>query len=289
VWLRGTKIELIRSIGERNINAGVKTLLQTAQDSDSKVRLESFKVLKEVSTVQDLPALIELLLKAQSQAERTEGEKTVASVARKQSDSNRQADAVLAVLPSVKDVQGRCSLLSVLGKIGDDNSLEVLRSALKDENVNIQDAAVRALSEWPSPAPIADLLDVAQNSDNNVHRILALRGFIRLIGLESDRPADETVNLYKQAIRLGEQDTSLQRQALSGLANVKSIAALQMAAEYLEDTALQQEAELAVVEIAGVTLRSHPKETKAALQKVVQNTKSDLVREKAQKVLKRIE
>ncbi len=282
-----TKIELIRSIGERNIYTGVKTLLETAQDSDSKVRVESFKVLKEVATGQDLPALIERLLKAQSQAERKEAEKTVAAVAHKIDDKSRQAEAVLAVLTSVKEVQGRCSLLSVLGKIGDDNSIEVLRTALKDEDVKIQDAAIRALSEWPSPVPLTDLQDVTENSDNNVHRILALRGFIRLIGLDSDRPAEETVNLYKQAMNLA-PDATLKRQVLSGLANVKSIDALQMAAEYLDDSTLQQEAELSVVKIAGATHRSHPKETEAALQKVIQNTKSDSVREEAQKVLKKI-
>ncbi len=291
----GTKIELIRSIGGRNICAGAKTLLEAAQDlsddgqdSDSKVRRESFKVLKEVAGPEYLPQLIEILIKLQSESERKEAEKTVAAVAHKVSDKSKQAEAVLVALPSVKDVDGRCSLLSVLGKIGDDSSIGVLRTSLKDEDAKIQDAAIRALSEWPSPVPLTDLQDVAENSDNNVHRILALRGFIRLIGLESDRPAEETVNLYKQAMTLA-PDATLKRQVLSGLADVKSPDALQMAAEYLEDTTLQQEAELSVVKIAGAIHRSHTQEVKAVLQKVVQNTKSDSVREEAQKILKKID
>jgi len=283
----GTKIELIRSVGGRNICAGAKTLLETAQDSDSKVRRESFKVLKEVAGPEYLPQLIENLIKLQSESERKEAEKTVAAVAHKISDKSKQAEAVLAALPSVKDVDGRCSLLSALGKIGDDNSIEVIREALKDDDAKIQDAAIRALSEWPSSLPLTDLQDVAQKSDNNVHRILALRGFIRLIGLDSDRPVEETVKLYKKAMTLA-PDATLKRQVLSGLADVKSLDALQTAAEYLEDTTLQQEAELAVVKIAGAIRRSHAKEVKAVLQKVVQNTKSDSVREEAQKMLKRI-
>lgn len=282
-----TKIELIRSVGERNISTGVKTLLETAQDSDSKARRESFKALKEVAGPEYLPQLIDILIKLQSESERKEMEKTVAAVANKISDKNKQADAVLTALSKVKEVDGRCSLLGVLGKIGDDNSIEVLRKALKDEDAKIQDAAIRALSEWPSALPLNDLQELAQKSDNNVHRILALRGFIRLIGLESDRPAEKTVNLYKKAMDLA-SDATLKRQVLSGLADVKSLDAMQMAAEYLEDAVLQQEAELSVVKIAAAIRRSHAKEVKAVLQKVVQNTKSDSVREDAQKILQRI-
>lgn len=286
----GTKIELIRSVGERSISAGAKTLLETAQDpnSNSKVRLESFKVLKEVAGPEYLPAMVELLIKLQDESECDEAEKTIAAVAHKISDKSKQAEAVLAALPSAKDVQGRCSLLRVLGKIGDDNSIGVLREALKDEDAKIQDAAIRALSEWPGSLPLTDLLDVAQKSDNNVHRILALRGFIRLIGLESDRPVEETVNLYKQAMSLA-SDATLKRQVLSGLADVKSLDAMQMAAEYLEDTTLQQEAELSVVKIAEAIRRSHAQQVKDVLQKIVENTKSDSVREDAQKTLRRID
>lgn len=284
----GVKIELIRSIGERNISSGTKTLLETAQDSDGKVRLESFKVLKDIAGPENLPAMVELLLKLQGDSERKEAEKTVAAVANKVSDKSKRAEAVLAVLPSVKDVNGRCSLLSVLGKIGDDSSIEVLRKALKDEDAGIQDAAIRALSEWPSSLPLTDLQDVAQKSDNNVHRILALRGFIRLIGLDSDRPAEETVNLYKKAMTLA-PDATLKRQVLSGLVDIKSLDAMQVAADYLDDATLQQEAELSVVKIAEAIHRSQPQQVKDVLQKVVQTTKSDSVREEAQKILKKID
>ncbi len=284
----GDKIELIYSIGQRNINAGVETLLETAKDSDRKIRLESFKVLKVVAGPEYLPALIELLMDLQSESDRDEAEKTIAAVAHKISDKNRQAEAVLAVLPAVNEVQQRCSLLRVLGKIGDDSSIAVLRTALKDGDVKVQDAAIRALSEWPSPAPIADLQEVVQGTDNKVHRILALRGFIRLIGLDSDRPVEETISLYKQAMNLA-PDVSLKKRVLSGLANVESLDALQMAVEYLNDTDLRQEAELAVVSIAEAVQNSHPQQTETILQEIIENTKSDSVREAAQELLTKVE
>jgi len=281
------KVELIRSVGERNIIAGVQTLLKTAQDPDSKVQRESFKVLKVIADQKYLPALVELLLNIKSTSVHSEAEKTIAAVAHKIEDKNRQAEAVLAALPSVQDTPKRCWLLSVLGRIGDDSALPELRKALNNGGAKEQDAAIRALSDWPNSKPLNDLLKIAKTSDNQIHRILALRGFVRLLGLESDRPAKETIKLYRQAMDLAPSIPE-KIMVLSGLANVKSLAALEMAASYLQDEALQQEVEVAVVKITEGTFESHPQQTKDILNKLIQTSKNDSLRQQAQKIVKQI-
>jgi len=286
-----TKVELISSIGERNISGGASTLLQTAQDSDRGVRLESLRVLKTVAGRQDLPALVTLLLNLKSDSDRTDAEKTIAAVAHKIPDKNRQAEAVLAVLPSVesvKDVRGQCSLLSVLGKIGDNTALPSLRSVLGSQDAKLQDAAIRALSEWPTAEPTPDLLKVAESSENKVHRILALRGFVRLLGLESGRPAEETIAMYKKAMNLA-PDVVEKKRVLSGLGNTESFAAMQMAASYLQDEALRQEAEFAVVKIAEGIYGSYPQESKDVLKKIIQASVNESLKEQAQEVINQIE
>jgi len=76
---------------------------------------------------------------------------------------------------------------------------------------------------------------------------------------------------------------------LSGLANIKSLAALEMAASYLQDTALQQEAEVAVVKIAEGIYTNHPQQTNDVLNKIIQTSKNDSLRQKAQEILKTID
>ena len=281
------KVELVRGIGQRNITAGNGILLTTATDKDRSVRRESIKVLKTIAGPNDLPALVKMLIGVQSSADRREAEKTVTAVAHKISDESKQAQAVLAVLPSVEDVTTRCSLLRVLGKIGDSSALGILREGLKDKNDTVKETCIRALAEWPTAEPLADLLKVVQATDNKLHHVLALRGFVRMIGLDSSRTAQETIGMYKQAMSLA-SDTSEKKMVLSGLSNVKLLAALQMAAGYLEDKALQQEAEVAVVKIAEASIESHPAESKAALQKVVQISKNDFLREQAKKLIGKI-
>jgi len=277
------KVELIRSMGERNITAGVQTLLNTARDPDSKVQRESFKVLKVIADEKYLPAMVELLLKVESASVRSEAEKTIAAVAHKIEDKNRQAEAVLAALPEVADTPKRCSLLSVLGRIGDDSALPAIHKALNSGSVEEQDAAIRALSGWPNPKPLNDLLKITKTSDNEIHRILALRGFVRLLGLKSDRPPEETNKMYEQAMDLA-PSVPEKRMVLSGLANVKSLAALEMAASYLKDETLQQEAEVAVVKIAEGTFESHPQQTKDILNKIIHTIKNDSLRHQAKKI-----
>jgi len=283
-----TKVELISSIGRRNIKAGVPTLLETAKSSDRKVRIESLRVLKVVAGPEHLPALVELLINAKSSSDRTKAVKTIAAVAHRIEDKNRQAASVLAVLPSVKESAARCSLLNVLGRIGDNSALPVLIASLKDENVDIQTAAIRALADWPSPEPLDELLKVAEKSDNKVHRILALRGFVRLLGLASDRPDKETIEMYKKAMSLA-PNASEKKKVLSGLANTKSPAAMQMVAGYLDDEALSVEAGAALISIAGGIYADYPEQVKDMLNRIIKTTKNDSLRQQAQELINSIE
>jgi hypothetical protein len=278
------KVELISAVGERNITAGAEALRAAAKDENRKVRLESFKVLRVVAQPEQLPALLNLLLEVKSEADRGEAERMIAAVAHKIEDKNRQAAAVLAVLPNVKDAVGRASVLRVLGRIGDNSALPALQAALGSREAEVQDAAIRALSDWPTAEPVPELLKVAQTSQNAVHKVLALRGFVRLLGLDSNRSAEETTELYQKAMDLA-GDAAEKKRVLSGLAGARSLAALNLAAGYLDDLALHLEAELAAVRIAQAIQASYPQRTKEVLQKVIQGTQNDTLREQAQQVI----
>ncbi|MCJ7777911.1 MAG: HEAT repeat domain-containing protein [Sedimentisphaerales bacterium] len=281
------KVELIRSIGERNIREALQTLLKTVNDPDGSVRLESIKVLKDIAEPSQLPALVNILINTKSEAELKEAEKTVVSVAHKSVGENAATAAVLDVIDSVEDIDIRCALLRILGGIEDSKALGVLRAALEDDNAEVQTTATRVLSEWPNAAPADDLLKVAQTSKNETRRVLALRGYVRLIGLDSNRLAKETIKMYRQAMKLA-ANADEKKMVLSALANIKGIESLKMAAAHLDNEALQQEAGAAVVKIAESTLESNPDKTKAVLEKVLKTAKSNSLRERAQELINKI-
>ena len=262
-------------------------MLKTAKDPDRKVRLESIKVLKVIAAPENLPALVALLLDLKSSSDFNEAGKTIASVAHKIEDKNRQAESVLAVLPSVKDVKKQCSLLRVLGKIGDSGGLPQLRKALDNSDAEIKAAAIRALSEWPTSEPVADLMNTAENSKDKVHRILALRGSVQLIGLDNKLSSEEVINIYKKAMTLA-SDSSEKKRVLSGLANTKSLDALRMAESLLQDKTLSREAEYAVVKISGSIYENFPGQTKDVLKKILQTTKNEILRTQAQEIINKM-
>jgi hypothetical protein len=75
------------------------------------------------------------------------------------------------------------------------------------------------------------------------------------------------------------------KRVLSGLAATKSLAALNLAAAYLDDLTLHLEAESAAVQIAQATSAGYPQRTKEVLQKVIESTKNDVIRDQAKQII----
>ena len=283
-----TKVELVEAVGERQMTESVPTLIDAARDAQVRVRVAALKALSQVASPNDLNSLIELLINAQSNAERREAERTVVSVAKEIEEKDEQGDAVIAAMATVEDMQAKSSLMLVAGRIGDPDALPIMRDALSSENNDLKRAAILSLSEWPTPEPLTDLKTVAQTAEEPSHKVLALRGYIQLIGLESDRPKSETVAMYKDAIDMAE-NVGEKRMALSGLSEVRSAEAMYLAAEYLDNSELQGEAEIAVLGNAWRANDADPEKVKPILQKVYENTDDDDIKRGAKQLLDRLE
>ncbi len=283
----GGKIELIKSVSERNITEGVEVLSKTAKDEDRKVRVESFRSLREIARPDKLDDLINLLMEVTGSSERIEAQKTIAAVACRIEQKNRRAERILEVLSTVQNNQNRCSLINVLGRIGDSSSLPVLVNALKDKNADVQIAAVRALADWPRPEPLLELLDVAANSDVQTHKILALRGFVRLLGLDDKHSDKEKVELYKKAMSLA-VNIGEKKKVLSGLSEISSPDALEMAVTYLDDENQSTEAAIAVIKVSESIYPEYPQQAGQALEKIIRRTKNDSLRKQAQELMDKI-
>jgi len=242
------KVELLRSITKRNIATAAPVLLKTTRDADSKVRSEAIKALRGLAGPKDMPTLINLLTGAVSDAQRREAEKTIVAIARKIDDKDLQLKALLARLGSVKDVAARCSLMSVLGQIGNSKALPVLRVALKDKTEKVRDTAVRVLSQWPNDEPIPDLREIAKNDSNSKRRILALRSYIKMVAAPSERDTAEKVKLLADAMAIAERAEE-KKAVLAVLPRFSCTETLNLAKSCIEDTSLKAEAELAVKRI----------------------------------------
>jgi hypothetical protein len=139
-------------------------------------------------------------------------------------------------------------LLEVIGQTSNEEALPLLRGGLKDPSPEIARAAILALSGWDSPAPLTDLLTVAKGGANPALQILALRGYLKLVALPSQRPASETARALGEAMRLARQPAE-KRTVLSLLATYPCKESLELAGASLGDEAVAKEARTAVNQI----------------------------------------
>ena len=172
---------------------------------------------------------------------------TIAAVAVQKTPAVGRARAVMDMFPAVKNEQDRCILYRTLGRIGDDSSLPLLRQALSEKNPDGKDAAVRALSEWPTITPKEDLLFIAQTFTEPVHKILALRAYIRMMGMEPYKSPDRAAHSLNAVLELSRSE---EKKLILGILPIfASEGALKLAESLVSEAAVAAEARLAVEKI----------------------------------------
>ena len=280
--------QLIQVLFERNAVGTVPALLGEAVNPDRKVRKAAFKALSRLAGEKDLPSLVKLLVKLEDDSSRREAERAVVMVSRKISDQSKQSDAVLAELRSEKRVAVRCSLLRALGGIANSNALEILSSALKETNPAVRDTAVRALAKWPNATAAEVLLEIYSNTQNEIHRLLSLRGFVRLLALPAEEhPIEKTLEMCRQAMHHA-RGPAEQKLVLSGLANVSDPGALSMVEPLLQVEAVKAEAAMAAIKIAGAIMETHRDQAMMAMNKLLSVSEDEGLRKQAEEVILRI-
>jgi HEAT repeat protein len=271
------RAEVARSLGARRTVAAAPALLKAGEDADAAVRAEALKALVALATAEHVPALSALLAKAQDPGERDAGVGAVVAAARQITDEAKRGDAAAAVYANAT-AQGKQGLLTALGRLGGAKALETCRAATKDADEEVRKAAVRGLGEWPDASSAPDLLGLIKSAPNETMQVLALRGYIRLGGLARD------VAMFKTALESAKR-TDEKKLALSGLGEVKDVAALNLLDPYVEDPALKEEAGAAAVSIGRDIGRRQAEAVRSILQKVVGAVKSNDTRRQAQDVL----
>jgi len=276
-----TRVELILATRERNLGGATPDLLKAAAEPDAAVREAAYAALAALATADELPAVVDLLVKAQDE-ERGKAEKAVLTVARKAGEAG--CPAVLAALSGASASKARVSLLKVLGELGDDAALSALRAGVKDSDAGVQDAAVRALAQWPHTAALEDLLAIAKTVENNTQRVLALRGYVRLLALPSERPVADTIARYEEALGMATGADEV-KTVLGALADLKHPAALQLAGKHLDDDAVRAEAVAASLKIARAISGAYRDDAEAVVKQILDATTDANVRKQAEEAL----
>ena len=278
------RVVLIEILADRRCEAAIPALLDEAASVDRMAAVASLKALTALARSDDVPALIELLVNARSTAVRTQAQNAVVAAA---SPDKRTGD-ILKELKTADSVEVRSSLLRVLGRIGGDDAFAALRNALNDADEEIRDTAVRALAAWPDSEVLDTLSEISQNTANNTHRVLAFRGYVRLLAFDKEISAEEKVGMYKRAMSMA-RSAEEKKLVLAGLAGAGHRDALEIIFEYADEPQVQNEAVLAALKVAQAIADDRPGEAKKAATKIQRIAANPQVRKQAEDLIKKID
>jgi hypothetical protein len=219
-----------------------------------------------------------------SDTERQAAEKAAVAVTTRSTKKDLCAAYVLVALSEDKSKGSvRGSLLAILGPTGTKDALVALRAALKDADAVVVNAAIAALGAWPNAEPAPDLLAIAKSDAAAARQILALRSYVRLTAA-GNTPAADRAKMYENALAAAKrpEDKSM---VLSEMGNSPSAAGLAVVLPLLANADSKNEAAAAIVKIATAVGASAPDEAQAALQKVIDSTADQNLKNQARQAL----
>jgi HEAT repeat protein len=277
------RVEVIRALGQRLEHGPFHVLHDTAkEDAARSVRREAILSMGRIGLPSDLKTLVSLLVSPQSPGDRDSIERAIRMVFSRMEDRDAQAGPVLKALDTAPDA-AKPSLLRLLARPATDDALEAVRAAAVSTNREASDAAIRSLGAWPNPAPVEQLHQIAARSPNQTHRVLALRGYIRLAALTQD-----PTSCFESALKLAQRKDEV-RLILGALHHAGTRRALEIAESYMKDPALKAEAYMAAAKVANVYCWEDRAGTKALLDRVIAEAPNSGSRNQARAVLRRLD
>jgi HEAT repeat protein len=282
----GARKSLVNVLGKIGDQAALPVLEAALTDATPEVRTAAIEALSQWPDETPRSVLLDL---AKQAANTPDGALALAGCVRLIAlPSERSAEETVKLyeetLSLAADAAQKELVISGLAGTKNAAALPLIYGRLQDPDDAVKTSAIKALSDWPDGAPLPELRAVAQAAANETHKVLALRGFVRLIGLDAARPAEESAALYQEAMTLA-PNPEVQKGVLSGLSGTGNVAGLRIAAGCLDSEALREEAEVAVVKIAKGVAASYPQEVKAILSKVLEKAQIDFVRTEATALL----
>lgn len=284
--------DLLAILAARGARGQAAAVLAATKDEDGGVRQAALGALEVLADERQAPDLVALVVKARDDGERSAAEKALGGLCGRMVKKETCVEQILPALAGA-DPPAKAALIRVLAKAAGPKALDAVRAALKDADATIQEAGVRALSDWPDPAVAPDLLEIAMTAAKQTSQVLALRGYVRLANVPPDRPAAEKLKMYEQAMAAAKRPDE-KRLVLGALGEMRLLDALKMAAPLMGDETVKEEAAATVVRIArnlGDDVRKDDAkaEVKAAVTKALQIARNENVRKDAESVLQRIE
>jgi hypothetical protein len=156
----------------------------------------------------------------------------------------------------------------VLSRLAGDKAYGAIKAQLASGSDSVKKASVRALAAWPDDAPAAALLGVAKSDSDASRKILAMRGYIRVVTIVGKEAPTAAVCKAKTALLAAGLKVATgaaeKKQILAALASFPSAEGLAIAKGCVSAKDLSGEAKLAISKIKWALARPNAKASASA-------------------------
>jgi HEAT repeat protein len=275
------RVTLIEILAARRALDTLPAILAAATDDDAAVRAAAMTALGQLAGPEQIPGMVQAVLRAEPGPERAAAEKAIMFVCRRADDPEKRAEPLLAAIDPLNAAQ-RTAMLPTLGRVGGATVLAVIEAAIASPDADLHAAGIRALCNWPDAAIAPRLIDLVHDDPHPEHGTLALGALIRVAPLPDDRSRQARLELLKQVLALCTNDAQ-RNQVLNRAQAVRTIETLRFLLPYVDQPDFAQQACESIVELAHHReLRDANKpEFHAALDRVIQTSQDPIVVERA--------
>jgi len=235
---------LLELLATRLATAKAAAAVAVLADADAGVRKAALKALEDLAAAAQVQPVLDFAIATPEESERKAAQKVLAAVCR------RDGAAAAPVVAVLKAAQGptRVALLDTVSKIGGAEALAIATADAASADEAVRTAAAKALADWPDATAAEALFGLATTTQDAKARVLALRGYVRVIGMPSDRGPAATAALLGKAWDIA-ANADERRLVLGGLGAVRDDAALAVISKGFGMEDIREEAAAAAVAV----------------------------------------
>ncbi len=237
---------LIEIVGLRRIES-TPELIKLSGHTDAAVRHAAFSALGATIGLKDLSVLISQVTAPKHPDDAQAAQQALRAACIRMPEGDACAEQ-LALAMSTAPAPTKSTLLEIIGAMGGAKSLEILSTAGKAADPQLQDVSTRVLGEWLNLDAAPVLLDLAKTAPEAKYQVRALRGYIRL-ARQFVKADAQRVEMCEKAMEAA-QRVDEKKLVLEVLGRTKSMTALRLAVAATENPELREDGAQAALAIA---------------------------------------
>ncbi|MCA1758873.1 MAG: HEAT repeat domain-containing protein, partial [Bacteroidales bacterium] len=224
-----TKAAIIELIAAKSGRAYFNEIFALTKSQNPEEKDAAFEALKNISTEENLDALINLLLSVNDEKEIQQVQQAVVAAAQGV-DAEKTENGKL--LQALKTTNKKERILAILPEIGGEVALQTVTEYFNNLEGSLKQTAFEALTSWKDYSAAASLYEVAENSKGE-YRASAVSNFVRQVR-SANLPDEQKLLQYRKIMPFA-SGANEKRQVINSIGNLKTFLSLVYLEQFLDN------------------------------------------------------